>query len=98
QLDAHLLAYTTLFRSDDVYTVDLSRALEVLSEPRTGGRGSQLIYDFGRDADGKKVAIYEGKYGKYIKYGTRNIGLPEELRESAADRKSTRLNSSHVKI
>lgn len=76
--------FRSLKKDDDVYTVDLNRALEVLSEPRTGGRGSQLIHDFGRDADGKKVAIYEGKYGKYIKYGTRNIGLPEELRESAA--------------
>ena len=72
--------FRSLKKDDDVYEVDLNRALEILSEPKTGGRGSKLLKDLGRDSAGKKVALYEGKYGPYLKQGTKNIGIPEEKR------------------
>ena len=32
----------------------------------------------------KKIALYDGKYGVYIKYGTKNVGLPDDLKEDKA--------------
>ncbi len=72
--------FRSLKKDDDVYTIDLSRALDILAEPKTGGRGSKLIKDFGKDSGGKKMALYEGKYGPYLKQGAKNIGIPEEKR------------------
>ena len=31
----------------------------------------------------KKVILYEGKYGPYLKMGTKNFSLPEDLKESS---------------
>lgn len=72
--------FRSLKKDDDVYEVSLERALEILNEPKTGGRGSKLLKDFGKGASGKKLALYEGKYGPYLKQGTKNIGIPEEKR------------------
>jgi DNA topoisomerase-1 len=72
--------FRSLKKDDDVYTVDLDRALEILNEPKTGGRGSKLLKDFGKGSGGKKVGLYEGKYGPYLKVGTKNVGIPEDKR------------------
>jgi DNA topoisomerase-1 len=53
--------------------------MEILSEPKRGRGQSRLLKDLGTDR-GKKVAIHDGKYGPYIKIGTKNITLPEEKR------------------
>jgi DNA topoisomerase-1 len=72
--------FRSLKATDDLYTIDLARAMELINEPR-GSRGAPKIRDFGKiEALKKKVAIYDGKYGIYLKAGTKNIGLPEELR------------------
>lgn len=72
--------FRSLKTTDDLYTIDLTRAMELINEPR-GSRGAPKIKDFGKiEALKKKVAIYDGKYGIYLKAGTKNIGLPEELR------------------
>ncbi|MCT4642003.1 MAG: type I DNA topoisomerase [Bacteriovoracaceae bacterium] len=72
--------FRSLKATDDVYTITLERGLELINEPR-GSRGAPKIKDFGKIEElKKKVAIYDGKYGIYLKAGTKNIGLPEELR------------------
>ncbi|MDA3947610.1 MAG: type I DNA topoisomerase [Spirochaeta sp.] len=77
--------YRSLKKDDNVYTIDLDRALELLAQEKKGRRGSTVLKDFGQDPSGKrKVAIYDGRYGPYIKAGTKNISLPEELRTSEA--------------
>lgn len=74
--------FRSLKKEDDLYTVDLKRALEILSEEKKGPRGSKLVRDFGLVAKlKKKAAIYEGKYGLYVKVGTKNITLPEDKRD-----------------
>lgn len=75
--------FRSLKKDDDVYTIGLDRALEILSEPKTGGRGSKLVKDLGRDEAGKRVGLYEGKYGPFLKYGTKNIGIPEDKRQES---------------
>lgn len=72
--------FRSLKRDDDVYTVTLERALELLAEEKTGRRGgAKLLKDLGTDPKKKrKVAVYDGRYGPYIKAGTKNFSLPEE--------------------
>lgn len=71
----------SLKKDDDVYTVTLSRALELLSIPKTRSRRApKLIRELGKTSGGKSVGLYDGRYGAYLKVGTKNVSLPEELR------------------
>lgn len=78
--------YRSLKKDDDVYGITLERALELLAEEKKGRGGrSRVLKDLGSDPKtNKKVAVYDGKYGPYIKYGTKNVGLPDE-KKSAED-------------
>ena len=77
--------FRSLRGNDDVYTVTLGRALEILAEPKKGRAQSRVLRELGTDTGtGKKVAVYDGRFGPYIKYGTKNITLPEERRSAEA--------------
>jgi DNA topoisomerase-1 len=72
--------FRSLKKEDDVYTVELARALEVLNMPKFG-RGGTVVKDFGKVEKIKKsVKIVDGKYGLYVKAGTKNYTLPDELK------------------
>jgi len=72
--------FRSLKKEDDVYTVELARAVEVLAMPKFG-RGGDVIKDFGKVEKLKKsVKIVDGKYGLYVKAGTKNYTLPDELK------------------
>ena len=76
--------FRSLRKEDDVYTITLERALEVLAEERKSRRGSTLIKELGAHPKSKKkIGIYEGKYGQYLKMGTKNFGLPKETDTTA---------------
>ncbi|MEB3217233.1 MAG: type I DNA topoisomerase [Nostocales cyanobacterium 94392] len=74
--------YRSLKAGDDVLSITLERALELLSEPKKG-RGSkskakQPLRELGSHPDSSEpVNIYDGPYGVYIKYGKTNVGIPE---------------------
>ncbi|MFP4212213.1 MAG: type I DNA topoisomerase [Alkalispirochaeta sp.] len=77
--------YRSLKKDDDVYTIDLDRAVELLAEEKKGRRGAKILKDFGQDPKKKrKIAIHDGRYGPYIKAGTKNYSLPEEFRSPEA--------------
>ncbi|MGI9255843.1 MAG: type I DNA topoisomerase, partial [Salinispira sp.] len=68
--------FRSLKKDDDVYSIGRDRALELLNEAKSSQRRqSTLIKELG-DFDKKKIALYSGKYGPYIKFGTKNIPLP----------------------
>jgi DNA topoisomerase-1 len=76
--------YRSLKATDDVLTIDLSRALELLAEPKRG-RGSKNsktkkpLRELGaHPADGEPVNIYDGPYGTYVKHGKVNASVPED--------------------
>ena len=75
--------YRSLKASDDVLSISLERALEILSEPKKGRRTSSnnskpALRELGsHPTDGEPVNIYDGPYGPYIKHGKTNVGLPE---------------------
>ena len=81
--------FRSLKKDDDLYTVELKRAVEILAEPKAS-RGGKKIKEFGRvEKLKKKVTIMDGKYGMYIKAGTKNIGLPDEYKNEEAASKLT---------
>jgi len=72
--------YRSLKKDDDVLTVGLDRALELLAQPKKGRRGSQkeLIKELGNHPDNDKpVKLYKGPHGPYVNPGRKNVGLPE---------------------
>ncbi|AFY77916.1 DNA topoisomerase I, bacterial [Pleurocapsa sp. PCC 7327] len=77
------LDYRSLKAGDDVLTVTLERALELLSEPKRGRGGSRStkkepLRELGvHPDDNEPVNIYDGPYGAYVKHGKTNAGIPE---------------------
>lgn len=74
--------YRSLKGDDDVLTITLERALELLAEPKAGrGRGKAAatpLRELGaHPEDGEPVNIYKGPYGPYIKHGKVNASLPD---------------------
>ncbi|TVQ24774.1 MAG: type I DNA topoisomerase [Spirochaetaceae bacterium] len=75
--------FRSLKKDDDVYTVELPRALELLAEEKKGRGGAKILKDFGKDEKtGKKLVVYDGKYGPYLKAGSKNLSLPDELKDA----------------
>jgi DNA topoisomerase-1 len=79
--------FRSLEKSDDVYKVDLARALELLSRPK-GGRGQRKAIEPLRTlgahpADGEPVTLWEGRYGPYVKHGDVNASLPRGVSPDA---------------
>ncbi len=74
--------YRSLKAEDDVLSVSLERALQLLAEPkrgRGGARGAKTpLKELGvHPEDQEPVNIYSGPYGNYVKHGKVNAGLPE---------------------
>ncbi len=73
--------YRSLKSSDNVLTVTLERAIELLSEPKKGRASSKskaALRELGAHPDDEQpINIYDGPYGPYIKHGKTNVGIPE---------------------
>jgi DNA topoisomerase-1 len=71
----------SLTASDDVYTVELERALELLAQPkgrRSRRRGTRTVLrDFGSAAGTGKLQLVDGPYGPYLTNGELNASLPK---------------------
>lgn len=74
--------YRSLKAEDDVLTVTLDRALELLAQPKRGrGRSkaaAKPLRELGNHPEDKEpVNIYDGPYGPYVKHGKTNASIPE---------------------
>ena len=70
----------SLKKEDNVLTVTLERALELLAIPKKSRRrkAATPLRELGPHPDDEKlVAIYDGPYGQYIKHSRTNVSLPE---------------------
>ncbi len=76
--------FRSLKSSDNILTIALERAIELLNEPKKGRNGKnskskEPLRELGpHPADGEPVNIYDGPYGHYIKYGKTNVSVPED--------------------
>ncbi|ERN40218.1 DNA topoisomerase I, bacterial [Rubidibacter lacunae KORDI 51-2] len=72
--------YRSLKKEDDVLSVGLERALELLAQPKAGrGRGTKppLRALGNHPEDGEPVNLFDGKYGPYVSHGKVNASLPD---------------------
>lgn len=77
--------FASLKKGEDVLTVGLDRALELLEEKSSrGSRGrartvANALKNLGpHPDDGEPVAILDGRYGPYVKHGKTNASLPKD--------------------
>ena len=78
--------FRSLQPTDDVYTVGLDRAVELLSAPKAGRSRTTVepIRTLGpHPADGEPVQVFAGRYGPYVKHGAINASLPKGVEAEA---------------
>lgn len=72
--------YRSIKGDDDVLTITLERALELLAQPKAsrGRKAVSPIYEIGKHpVDEEPINVYDGPYGHYIKHGKVNVSAPE---------------------
>lgn len=63
-------------KTEDVYEIGLDRALEILAQPKSLGRG--VLRNLGpHPEDTVPVTVHTGRYGNYVKHGKINATLAE---------------------
>lgn len=72
--------FASLKRSDNVLEVGLDRALELLAQKKKPKKSSVIKELGNHPTNGKKVRVMDGRYGPYIKYGSKNISLPDDIK------------------
>lgn len=73
----HERTYASLKGDDDVLTVELDRALELLSEK--SGKAGALRTLGDHPKSGEAVEVFKGRYGPYVKHQKTNASLPKNL-------------------
>ena len=77
--------YANLKDPADVFDIGMNRAVELLAEKRAnpGRRGSRTavepLRELGEHPDGGKIAVFEGRYGPYVKWEKINATLPKDV-------------------
>lgn len=73
--------FRSIPKTDNLFTIELDRALEILAKPKTGRGRAAPIKELGKiDGIEETVAVYSGKFGPYIKCGKTNVSLPENMK------------------
>jgi DNA topoisomerase I len=71
--------FRSLEADDDVYTVELPRALELLAQPKRSRRTRTVLETLGEHPEsGKTVELCDGRYGPFVTDGEVNASLPKE--------------------
>ncbi|MEG3892939.1 type I DNA topoisomerase [Microcoleus sp. Z1_A1] len=74
--------YRSIKPPDDVLTIELDRALELLSQPKAArGRSKTAtpLKELGAHPEsGELINVYDGRYGPYVKHGDINASLAKD--------------------
>jgi DNA topoisomerase I len=71
--------YRSLGADDDLFTIDLARALALFAEPKRGGRRQmtkRVIRQIESPDGGAPLQVLEGRYGPYVTDGETNASIP----------------------
>jgi len=76
--------FRSLGPDDDVYTIDLERAVALIAEPKQARRrqsaAKTVLRELGPRSDtGAVIKLYEGRYGPYVSDGKTNASLPKGM-------------------
>ncbi|HEV8002701.1 MAG TPA: type I DNA topoisomerase [Planctomycetaceae bacterium] len=66
-------------RRYDVLDVDLETSIEMLKQARKRASATPVRELGTHPEDGSAVAIFEGKYGPYVRYGSVNVTIPKGM-------------------
>ena len=70
--------YRSIKAEDDVLVIGLTRALELLAQPKRGRGGRTALKDLGTpEGANEAIQLFDGLYGLYVKQGKVNASLPE---------------------
>jgi len=74
--------YRSIKVPDDVLTITLDRALELLSQPkavRGSSKSATPLKELGAHPEsGEPLNVYDGRYGPYVKHGDINASLSKD--------------------
>ncbi|MCC3427433.1 MAG: type I DNA topoisomerase [Microcoleus sp. PH2017_01_SCD_O_A] len=73
--------YRSIKVPDDVLTITLDRALELLSQPKAvrGSKSTTPLKELGAHPEsGELINVYDGRYGPYVKHGDINASLAKD--------------------
>jgi len=84
----HNATYANLSEVEEVFTIGMNRAMEVLAQKAArGGRGAAAtaapLKELGDHPDGGAMQVMAGRYGPYVKWGKVNATLPKEMAPEA---------------
>ncbi|MCC3570254.1 MAG: type I DNA topoisomerase [Microcoleus sp. PH2017_40_RAT_O_B] len=73
--------YRSIKPPDDVLTITLDRALELLAQPKAvrGSKSTTPLKELGAHPEsGEMINVYDGRYGPYVKHGDINASLAKD--------------------
>jgi DNA topoisomerase I len=70
----HDSSFVSIPKTDDPYTIDFNRAVELIEAKRKADR-EKIIRVFDQDPD---VKILKGRWGPYIAFGKKNVRIPKD--------------------
>jgi DNA topoisomerase-1 len=72
--------YATLETADDVFTVGINRAVDLLAQKKDRPRRGQqnALRTLGDHPEGGKIDVMSGRYGPYVKWGKVNATIPKD--------------------
>jgi DNA topoisomerase-1 len=83
----HGVVYANIPDVEEVFTIGMNRAVEVLAQKLAGRRGSAApagpLKVLGTHPDGGEVQVMPGKYGPYVKWAKVNATLPKGVEPEA---------------
>ncbi len=70
--------YVSLKGDDDVLTIGMNRAVDLIAENAAKASGKPgALRTLGKNADGDEVSVFSGRYGPYVKAGKVNATIPK---------------------
>jgi DNA topoisomerase-1 len=71
---AHAKAFYSLAKTDDPYTVDIKRAIDIIEAKRIDNVNKHILtFDY----EGKPLQVLNGRFGPYISYDKSNYKIPK---------------------
>ncbi len=75
--------YKSLTANDDVLTVGMNRAVDLLAQPAGGGRAAAAPLRTLGERDGLPVTLHKGRYGPYVAWNKINATLAKDMSEDS---------------